>query len=219
MTARQASARTPRPLAPARRAAYQNQRITVSSSSVARHRARTFQADTTDLSFGSPPGLAERAARVPGAPAATAAIEGDRDPCEHRRPGDPPSRLQRAYRARHRRPARRGRVGPRRRSLEVAKVPVLSTNPQAYARAEIAACATCLARGKNLPAWRGRHGADLNGQVSDRRRAPHTVLSTHAGAVFQSLPIASTCAVAGGDDWLAVSVRALPSSGFCLQPL
>ena len=49
---------------------------------------------------------------------------------------------------------------------------------------------------------------------------PHTVLSTHAGAVFQSLPIASTCAVAGGDDdWPAVSVRALSSSGFCLQPL
>src|SRR6516165_2805682 len=48
---------------------------------------------------------------------------------------------------------------------------------------------------------------------------PHTVLSTHAGAVFQSLPIASTCAVAGGDDWPAVSVCALPSSGFCLQPL
>jgi hypothetical protein len=48
---------------------------------------------------------------------------------------------------------------------------------------------------------------------------PHTVLSTHAGAVFQSLPIASMCAVAGGDDWPAVSVRALPSSGSCLQPL
>jgi hypothetical protein len=48
---------------------------------------------------------------------------------------------------------------------------------------------------------------------------PHTVLSTHAGAIFQSLRIASMCAVAGGDDWPAVSVRALPSSGFCLQPL
>src|SRR5215831_20746021 len=48
---------------------------------------------------------------------------------------------------------------------------------------------------------------------------PHTVLSTHAGVVFQSLPIASTCDVGGGDDWPAVSVRALPSSGFCLQPL
>src|ERR1700719_2730659 len=48
---------------------------------------------------------------------------------------------------------------------------------------------------------------------------PHTVLSTHAGAVFQSLPIGSMCAVAGGDDWPPVSVRALPSSGFCLQPL
>src|ERR1700690_4625682 len=37
----------------------------------------------------------------------------------------------------------------------------------------IAACATCLAGGKNLPDWRGRPGADPNGQVSDRRRAPH----------------------------------------------
>src|SRR5207344_1898230 len=38
---------------------------------------------------------------------------------------------------------------------------------------------------------------------------PHTVLSTHAGAVFQSLPNASMCAVArGGDDCPTVSVRA-----------
>ena len=49
---------------------------------------------------------------------------------------------------------------------------------------------------------------------------PHTVLSTHAGAVFQSLPIASMCAVArGGDDCPTVSVRALPSSGAGLQPV
>jgi hypothetical protein len=48
---------------------------------------------------------------------------------------------------------------------------------------------------------------------------PHTVLSTHAGAVFQSLPIASMCAVARGDDCPTVSVRALPSSGAGLQPL
>jgi hypothetical protein len=40
---------------------------------------------------------------------------------------------------------------------------------------------------------------------------PHTVLSTHAGAVFQSLPIAPMCAVArGGGDCLAASVRAQP---------
>jgi hypothetical protein len=30
----------------------------------------------------------------------------------------------------------------------------------------IAACATCSARGKNLPDWRGRHGADLNGFIA-----------------------------------------------------
>src|SRR5271165_416866 len=49
---------------------------------------------------------------------------------------------------------------------------------------------------------------------------PHTVLSTHAGAVFQSLPIASMCAVArAGDNCPAVSVRALPSSGSRLQPV
>jgi hypothetical protein len=49
---------------------------------------------------------------------------------------------------------------------------------------------------------------------------PHTVLSTHAGAVFQSLPNASMCAVArGGDDCPAVSVRALQGSGTGLQPL
>ena len=47
---------------------------------------------------------------------------------------------------------------------------------------------------------------------------PHTVLSTHAGAVFQSLPNASMCAVArGGDDCPTVSVRALPNSGARLQ--
>src|SRR2546426_12706920 len=41
---------------------------------------------------------------------------------------------------------------------------------------------------------------------------PHTVLSTHAGAVFHSLPIASMCAVArGGGDCPVFSVRALPS--------
>jgi hypothetical protein len=96
----------------------------------------------------------------------------------------------------------------------------LSTNPQAYA-----------ARGELRPAqlpWRevrtcriGEAGTAPTSTAKSRTDAvPHTVLSTHAGAVFQSLPIASTCAVAGsGDDWPAVSVRALPSSGFCLQPL
>jgi hypothetical protein len=49
---------------------------------------------------------------------------------------------------------------------------------------------------------------------------PHTVLSTHAGAVFQSLPNASMCAVArGGNDGPAVFVRALQGSGAGLQPL
>jgi hypothetical protein len=36
------------------------------------------------------------------------------------------------------------------------------------------------------------------------RTDAHTVLSTHAGAVFRSLPIAFMCAVAGGDEWSAV---------------
>jgi hypothetical protein len=49
---------------------------------------------------------------------------------------------------------------------------------------------------------------------------PHTVLSTHAGAVFQSLPNASMCAVANdGGACPAVSVRTLQGSGARLQPL
>jgi hypothetical protein len=59
----------------------------------------------------------------------------------------------------------------------------LSTNPQAWRARRIAACATCLARGKNLPDWRGRHGADLNGQVSDRRRAPHRAEHACRGSI------------------------------------
>ena len=47
----------------------------------------------------------------------------------------------------------------------------------------IAACATCLARGKNVADWRGRHGADLNGQVSDRRRAPHRAEHACRGSI------------------------------------
>src|SRR5580704_548678 len=87
------------------------------------------------------------------------------------------------------------------------------------------------ARGELRPAqlaWRevrtcriGEAGTAPTSTAKSRTDAvPHTVLSTHAGAVFQSLPIASTCAVAGDDDdWPAVSVRALPSSGSCLQSL
>jgi hypothetical protein len=86
------------------------------------------------------------------------------------------------------------------------------------------------ARGELRPAqlaWRevrtcriGEAGTAPTSTAKSRTDAvPHTVLSTHAGAVFQSLPIASMCAVGGGDDWPAVPVRALPSSGFCLQPL
>src|SRR5260370_29787670 len=70
--------------------------------------------------------------------------------------------------------------------------------------------------------WRiGEAGTAPTSTAKSRIDAvPHTVLSTHAGAVFQSLPIASMCAVArGGDDCPAVSVRALPSSGSRLQPL
>ena len=55
----------------------------------------------------------------------------------------------------------------------MGKALALSTNPQACARGGLRPCAACSTRGKNLPVWRGRHGADLNGQVSDRRRAPH----------------------------------------------
>jgi hypothetical protein len=83
----------------------------------------------------------------------------------------------------------------------------------------MAACATGW---REVRTWRiGEAGTAPTSTAKSRIDAvPHTVLSTHAGAVFQSLPIASTCAVAGGDDdWPAVSVRALPSSGFCLQPL
>ena len=47
----------------------------------------------------------------------------------------------------------------------------------------IAACAACSARGKNLLDWRGRHGADLNGQVSDRRRAPHRAEHACRGSI------------------------------------
>jgi len=96
----------------------------------------------------------------------------------------------------------------------------LSTNPQAYARGELRPAQLGLARGKNLPDWRGRHGADLNGQVSDRRRAPHRAEHACRGSIpviadprpRALLPAATTTG-------RAVSVRALPSSGFCLQPL
>ena len=59
----------------------------------------------------------------------------------------------------------------------------LSTNPQACACRRIAAYAACPARGKNLPDWRGRHGADLNRQVSDRRRAPHRAKHACRGSI------------------------------------
>jgi hypothetical protein len=101
----------------------------------------------------------------------------------------------------------------------VGKALALSTNPQACARGEL--------RPAQL-AWRevrtcriGEAGTAPTSTAKSRIDAvPHTVLSTHAGAVFQSLPIASMCAVArGGDDCPPVSVRALPSSGAGLQPL
>src|SRR4051794_17194958 len=41
----------------------------------------------------------------------------------------------------------------------------------------------CVARGKTPPDWRGRHGADLNGQVSDRRRAPHRAEHACRGSI------------------------------------
>ena len=96
---------------------------------------------------------------------------------------------------------------------------VLSTNPQACGR------------GGFRPAQPARHAvrtcrigeagtAPTSTAKSRIDAVPHTVLSTHAGAVFQSLPNASMCAVArGGDDCPTVSVRALPNSGAGLQPL
>ena len=52
----------------------------------------------------------------------------------------------------------------------------------------IAACATCLARGKNRRI--GEAGTAPTSTAKSRIDAvPHTVLSTHAGAIFQSLPI------------------------------
>ena len=60
---------------------------------------------------------------------------------------------------------------------------VLSTNPQACGRGGFRPCASCSTRGKNLSDWRGRHGADLNGQVSDRRRAPHRAEHACRGSI------------------------------------
>jgi hypothetical protein len=77
--------------------------------------------------------------------------------------------------------------------------------------------------GPAQPAWRevrtcriGEAGTAPTSTAKSRIDAvPHTLLSTHAGAVFQSLPIASMCTVArGGDDCPAVSVRALPKLRF-----
>jgi len=94
--------------------------------------------------------------------------------------------------------------------------------PQIHRLARVEDC------GPAQPAWRevrtcrnGEAGTAPTSTAKSRIDAvPHTVLSTHAGAVFQSLPIASMCAVArGGDDCPVFSVRALPSSGAGLQPL
>jgi hypothetical protein len=94
--------------------------------------------------------------------------------------------------------------------------------PQTHRFARAADCAA-------QPAWRevrtrriGEAGTAPTSTAKSRIDAvPHTVLSTHAGAVFQSLPIASMCAVASGGvgDGSAVSVRALPGAGCRLQPL
>ena len=95
---------------------------------------------------------------------------------------------------------------------------VLSTNPQACARGGLRPAQPDW---REVRTWRfGEAGTAPTSTAKSRIDAvPHTVLSTHAGAVFQSSPIASMCAVGRGDDCPAVSVRALPSSGSRLQPL
>src|SRR5215471_7773069 len=80
------------------------------------------------------------------------------------------------------------------------------------------ACSDANWRGDNLPI--GKHGADLNRQVRIDA-VPHTVPSTHAGALFQALPTPSMCGRAcdGGSASPAVRVCALPRSGADLQLL
>src|SRR6266403_451444 len=94
--------------------------------------------------------------------------------------------------------------------------------PQIHRLARAEDCGHAQPAWREVRTWRiGEAGTAPTSTAKSRIDAvPHTVLSTHAGAVFQSLPIASICAVArGGDDCPAVSVRALPSSGSRLQPL
>jgi hypothetical protein len=94
--------------------------------------------------------------------------------------------------------------------------------PQIHRLARAEDCGHAQPAWREVRTWRiGEAGTAPTSTAKSRIDAvPHTVLSTHAGAVFQSLPIASMCAVArGGDDCPAVSVRALPSSGSRLQPL
>src|SRR5258707_11920608 len=94
--------------------------------------------------------------------------------------------------------------------------------PQIHRLARAEDCGHAQPAWREVRTWRiGEAGTAPTSTAKSRIDAvPHTVLSTHAGAVFQSLPIASMCAVArGGDDCPPVSVRALPSSGAGLQPL
>src|SRR5260221_489278 len=85
--------------------------------------------------------------------------------------------------------------------------------PQIHRLARAEDCGHAQPAWREVRTWRiGEAGTAPTSTAKSRIDAvPHTVLSTHAGAVFQSLPIASMCAVAGGDDCPAVSVRALPS--------
>jgi hypothetical protein len=96
---------------------------------------------------------------------------------------------------------------------------VLSTNPQACARGGLRPAQP--ARRTVRTCRIGEAGTAPTSTAKSRIDAvPHTVLGTHAGAVFQSLPNASMCAVArGDDDCPAVFVRALHGSGAGLQSL
>ena len=99
----------------------------------------------------------------------------------------------------------------------------LSTYPQAAVRRRCDRSAAAHPRGHNgatATCRIGRHGADLNRQVRIDA-VPHTVPSTHAGALFQALRTSSMCGrtCAGGSASPAVRVRALPRSSADLQLL
>src|SRR3954447_8570329 len=66
-----------------------------------------------------------------------------------------------------------------------------------------------------------RHGTDPQLPSLASAPSPYTVLSTHAGALFHSLPFTSTCGIAWNGDCKATIflVRALPGPSLCLPLL